>query len=117
MQQHAETVDRTQPPRGSPLQQLRLQWHIDDIDDDGIGPQGRQGDIECTALGHAERGRVDQHTRVRDQFFALEPIVDLDLGAEMLCEIIGADTRAVEQPDLADPRLQETVGNGAGGGV
>jgi hypothetical protein len=115
VEQHAEPIDH----RGTALlgldQELGFEWGVDEVVAQRARVQAVQGDVEVLLAGHAERGGVDDCHGVIHQVRGLCPVVDVDLGAEILADCVGAGAGAVGKADFGDTDLDQGGDNGPGG--
>src|SRR5580658_2276236 len=109
MQQHAEPVGGAQAFGLRGFDQWRDQRHIDQIGDNGVAGQSPNIGLEFGLPGHAQRGGVDQQSRVAEQVVQLFPRGDLQTFEEALAQSFGALRRAIDHRDALDTARQQRV--------
>ncbi len=114
MQQHAEAVDRAQPPRPGLRQKRRFERHVDDVGDDAVGIELRKVDLQRAGTIKPDRRGIDQHGRLACAARPLRPVVNLHPRPEQLRQRLGACARPIEHAHLWHARFQKPIDDSAG---
>ena len=110
MQQHAETIGGFQTARPRGRKQWRFQRHVNKVGDNGMRRQQADVDFERGLAVHAERGRVHQQLRARQEVAENLPRDRMNVAAELVGKRAGLLVNTTSLGMHGQPALELDTG-------